>query len=324
MGRSFTPLLSTLGVAAFGLFLEAVLPSIALATQCLVFALATLGSSFLLGRVGLPSFGQAIPFGVASYACALSMMHLHFYALSALLFAVVVAAGVSAVVGIIAVQRRGVYFFMLTLALNEMMYFVAYAASDLTGGDNGLVDVPRPPLDILGIDIVDIATPYRFYVLVILICMLAYWLLDTVCRSPFGAVLVAIRENENRAVAVGYNTRLYKIIAFTLSSAITATSGALYALYLQFVPLGNIDLGTSQNILVMTILGGTGSLFGGILGGTVYTLLSHFLSNLWNHWALIVGILLLAIALGLRGGLWSVIELGLRTAPKRFSHVAQR
>jgi branched-chain amino acid transport system permease protein len=317
-------LLPPLGVAAFALLLAVVLPSIALATQCLVFALATMGSTFLLGRVGLPSFAQAIPFGVASYACALSMMHLHFHALSAILFAVVVAGAISAVVGTIAVQRRGVYFFMLTLALNEMMYFVAYAASDLTGGDNGLVDVPRPPLDILHIDVIGIASPSRFYILVAIVCVLSYWLLDAVCRSPFGAVLVAIRENENRAIAVGYNTRLYKIIAFTLSAAVTALSGALYTLYLQFVPLGNIDLGTSQNILVMTILGGTASLFGSILGGTVYTLLSHFLSNLWNHWALLVGVLLLAVALGLRGGLWFVLEWALRLVPRRLDHVAQR
>jgi branched-chain amino acid transport system permease protein len=320
VGRGVSLAWPLVALVIFSLILALVLPSIALATQCLVFVVATLGSTFLLGRVGLPSFGQAIPFGVASYACALGMMRLHLHALTGLLFAVVVAAAVSAVAALVAVQRRGIYFFMLTLALGEMVYFVAYASSDLTGGDKGLVDVPRPPLDLAGIDLVGIAAPWRFYVLTVVCCLLCYALLDRVCRSPFGAVLVAIRENENRAVAVGYNTRLYKIIAFTLSSAVTGVGGALYALYLQFVPLGNVDLGTSQKILVMTILGGTESLFGGVLGGTAYILLEHFLSAVWNRWPFLVGCLLLAVALGLRGGLWFLVEQGIKLRPRAVSH----
>lgn len=312
------------GLALFALALAAVLPSTALATQCLIYVIATLGSTFLLGRVGLASFGQAIPFGVASYAGALGMKHLGLHALTAILFAVLVASAVSAIAGIIAVQRRGIYFFMLTLALGEMVYFIAYAASDLTGGDNGLVDVPRPPLDLAGLDLVGVAAPWRFYLLVVACCLLCYWLLDRVSRSPFGAVLVAIRENENRAVAVGYDTRFYKFVAFTLSSAVTGLAGALYALYLHFVPLGNVDLATSQSILVMTILGGTGSLFGGVLGGTAYTLLAHFLSAWWNRWPFIVGCLLLAVALGLRGGLWALVEAVGKVSPRLLDHAAQR
>jgi branched-chain amino acid transport system permease protein len=313
---ALAPALALAGLALFALLLAAVLPSVALATQCLIFVIATLGSTFLLGRVGLASFGQAIPFGVASYASALGMKLLGLHALTAILFALAIATAVSALVGVIAVQRRGIYFFMLTLALGEMVYFIAYASSDLTGGDNGLVDVPRPPLDLAGLDVIGIAQPWRFYLLVVVCCLVSYALLDRVCRSPFGAVLVAIRENENRAVAVGFDTRFYKFAAFTLSSAVTGLAGALYALYLKFVPLGNVDLATSRDILVMTILGGTESLFGGVLGGAVYILLAHFLSAVWNRWPFIVGCLLLAVALGFRGGLWAVVQAAVRTLPR--------
>ena len=125
-----------------------------------------------------------------------------------------------------------------------------------------------------------------------------------VIASPFGSTLMAIRENETRASAIGYDTRHFKILVFVLSGAVTGIAGALYAMLLHFVPLSNIDLMMSENILIMTIVGGTGSLFGSLLGAGSIVLLGDFLSDLWPRWLMLLGVILILVVIFMRGGLW--------------------
>ena len=285
-----------------------VLPSTTLATEILIFALAALGCNLLLGYTGLLSFGQGIFFGGGAYAASLSMIHLNFGLLSALLCAMIVGALLAALVGALAIRRTGIYFVMLTLAFSQMAYFLAYTLSDWTGGDNGLLDVPRPAVEIFGIHLADLTSSQAFYGFVAALFMLIFIFARRVIHSPFGSTLVAIRENEGRASAIGFSTSHFKLLAFVISGAITGIAGALYAMLLNFAPLSNIELMMSENILIMTIIGGTGSLLGSLLGAGTIVMLGDILSSIWPRWMIILGIALIAVVLFMPAGLWGGIE----------------
>ncbi|MDF0729170.1 branched-chain amino acid ABC transporter permease [Pseudomonas entomophila] len=293
--------------------LPLLLPSATLATEILIFGLAALACNLLLGYTGLLSFGQGIFFGAGAYGAALLMIHLHWGLFSALLGAALFGATLALLVGALAIRRKGIYFVMLTLAFSQMAYFLAYTLSGWTGGDNGLLDVPRPNLVIAGHTLVDLADPRHFYAFVALLFLSIFAFALRVIRSPFGSTLLAIRENETRAAAIGYDVRHFKILVFMLSGAITGIAGALYAMLLHFAPLSNIDLMMSENILIMTIVGGTGSLFGSLLGAGAIVVLGDVLSELWPRWLMLLGAILILVVVFMRGGLWGgLAELGKR------------
>ncbi|MEW6644662.1 MAG: branched-chain amino acid ABC transporter permease [Pseudomonadota bacterium] len=295
-------------VAAVAVLLPMVLPSTALATECLIFAMAALGCNLLLGRVGLLSFGQAIFFGAGSYCAGILLIRYNVGVVGALAAAVVLAGLLGAAIGIVATQRHGIYFIMLTLALSQMAFFLCYAASDLTGGDNGLLNVPRPDLSVFGHPLVSFAQPLHFYGFVALMCVTTFFLFGRLVDSPFGATLEAIRDNEDRAIAIGYDVRRYKVLSLALAAAVTGLAGALYAMALKFVPLANVDLAMSERIIVMTILGGTGTLFGPVLGSIAIVVLGYVLSEIWARWQILLGAVLVLVAFGLRGGLASLLD----------------
>ena len=295
-----------------GLIVAALLPTLlgsaSLACEMLIFSMATLGCNLLLGYTGLLSFGQAIFFGIGAYATSLSLIHLGTGVLSSLALAMIVGGLAAAAVGALAIQRQGIYFVMLTLAFGQMFYFIAYTANNVTGGDNGLLGIPRPPLGLFGMPLVSLASNQAFYGLVVVLFVLVFMSLQRLTHSPFGSTLLAIRDNETRALALGYNTRYFKIAAFVVSGIVTALAGGLYATLLQFAPLSNIDLAMSQQILIMTIIGGTGSLFGSLFGATSIVLVSNSLSAIWPRWLLLLGMLLVAVVIFMRGGLWGGLE----------------
>ena len=295
---------TTLAMLAVMVLLPLVLPSATLATEILIFAMAALACNLLLGFTGLLSFGQAIFFGAGAYISALAMIHLDAGLIGALLIAVVSGCVLALGVGMLCIRRKGIYFVMLTLALTQMAYFLAYTLSDWTGGDNGLLDVPRPPLAVGETTLISFASPLAFYALVATLFALIYVVARRITDSPFGSTLLAIRENEQRASALGYDTRLFKIMVFVLSGGITALAGALYGMLLNFVPLSNIELLMSEQILIMTIIGGTGSLFGSLLGAGAIVLLGDLLSSIWPRWMLLLGVALIAVVIFMRGGLW--------------------
>ncbi|WP_432460008.1 branched-chain amino acid ABC transporter permease [Agarivorans sp. QJM3NY_25] len=280
------------------------LPSITLATEILIFALAALACNLLLGYTGLLSFGQGIFFGGGAYSASLVMIHLNFGLIAALATAILIGASLALIVGALSIRRTGIYFVMLTLAFTQMAYFLAYTFSQWTGGDNGLLDVPRPPLAIFGMTISDLQSSEAFYVFVASLFVIVFVFARRVIHSPFGTTLVAIRENEGRSSAVGFSTNHFKLTAFVISGAITGLAGALYALLLNFAPLSNIELAMSENIMIMTIIGGTGSLLGSILGAGSIVLIGDLLSSIWPRWMMILGAALIAVVLFLPEGLW--------------------
>jgi len=288
--------------------LPATMASGTLATEVLVYALAVLGCNLLLGYTGLLSFGQGIFFGMGSYAAGILMTRAGLPLPAAVLAAAVTGALTAAAVGWFAIRQRGVYFVMLTLAFSQLFYFLAYSLPEWTGGDNGLLGISRPPLSLFGLIELPLDTPWRFYVLVAACFLLVFWLLERVTASVFGRTLLAIRDNEPRARAVGYDTQRFKLVVFALSGAITALAGAFHALMTGIAPLSNIEYHTSEMILVMTVIGGTGNLFASLLGAASYVLAADWLSTLWPRWLMLLGLLLMAISLYMHQGLWGVAQ----------------
>jgi branched-chain amino acid transport system permease protein len=279
-----------------------------LATEVLVFALAALGCNLLLGHTGLLSFGQGIFFGLGSYGAGLILTRTAFHTGAALLGAIVIGAVAAAVVGWFSIRQRGAYFVMLTLAFGQMFYFLAYTTPDLTGGDNGLLDIPRPAIAFFGKPLLLIASPWQYYAFVAAIFLIAFWLMLRVSHSIFGRTLLAIRDNEARAAAVGYDVKRFKLAAFVVSGAVTGLAGALHAMMTGIAPLSNIDYHTSEMILVMTVIGGTGNLFSSVLGAAFYVLFADWLSTLWPRWLLLLGLVLIAVSLFVQRGLWGLAE----------------
>lgn len=279
-----------------------------LASEVLIFALAAMGCNLLLGFTGLLSFGQGIFFGLGSYTIALTLTRWPLPMPVALVTAMVMGGLGAAVVGWVAIRQKGTYFVMLTLAFAQMFYFIAYTATGLTGGDNGLLDIPRPSITVFGQTLWPLVTPWQFYGFVAVVFMVAFLLLLKVSRSTFGRTLLAVRDNEERAGAIGYNLKVLKLQAFVISGAVTGLAGALHAMMTGIAPLSNAEYHTSEMILVMTVIGGTGNLFASVLGSALYLLLADWLSTLWPRWLLLLGLVLIAVSLWMQRGLWGLGE----------------
>ena len=312
--KKYTHLLLALAVV---LVMPLLMHSGSLASEVLIYGLAAMGCNLLLGFTGLLSFGQGIFFGLGSYTLALTLTRWPLPMPLALLLAMVMGALGAAVVGWVAIRQKGTYFVMLTLAFAQMFYFIAYTATGLTGGDNGLMDIPRPSITALGRTLWPLTSPWQFYGFVAAVFMVAFWLLLKVSRSTFGRTLLAVRDNEERAGAIGYNLKLLKLQAFVMSGAGTGLAGALHAMMTGIAPLANAEYHTSEMILVMTVIGGTGNLFASVLGSAFYLLLADWLSTLWPRWLLLLGLVLMAISLWMQRGLWGLGEMLWRRLRRR-------
>ena len=279
-----------------------------LASEVLIYGLAAMGCNLLLGHTGLLSFGQGIFFGLGSYTIALTLTRWPLPMPLALALAVVMGALGAAIVGWVAIRQRGTYFVMLTLAFAQMFYFLAYSMPGITGGDNGLMDIPRPSLAVGGFTLWPLASPWQYYGFVATVFLVAFWLLQKVSASVFGRTLLAVRDNEERAGAIGYNLKLLKLQAFVISGAVTGLAGALHAMMTGIAPLASAEYHTSEMILVMTVIGGTGNLLASLLGSAFYLLVGDWLSALWPRWLLILGVVLMVVSLGMQRGLWGLGE----------------
>lgn len=302
----------TLLVIAAVLLLPLTLNSGTLATEVLIFALAALGCNLLLGYTGLMSFGQGIFLGLGSYTTGLTLLHLELPLLPALAAAVCIGAVAALIVGWFSIRQRGTYFVMLTLAFAQMFYFLAYTLKEVTGGDNGLLNIPRPDLSVLGVTVLPTSTPWQYYSFVALVFVLVFWLLQRVVDSVLGRTLLAIRDNEERASAVGYDVARFKLAAFVISGAVTGLAGGMHAILTGLAPLSEIEYHTSESILIMTVIGGTGNLFASVLGAAFYVLVGNWLSTLWPRWLMLLGFMLIAVSLYMQQGLWGMVESTLR------------
>lgn len=275
------------------------------AAEIWVFAIAAMGLNLLLGYTGLLSFGQATFFGVGAYTAGLLMIHWQAPLLLGVAAGAVSGALAAALIGYLCIQRIGIYFIMLTFAFNQMFYFVSYKWTGLTGGEDGLPGIDRPPLA-LGPLSVGLDGAVRYYVFVVVLFLLLFYAMKRIVESPLGLICQSIRENPSRAAAVGYNVKLYKWIAFTIAGGFTGLAGTLYSMLYRIVPLDAVSFITSGNIVFMALIGGIGNLYGPILGAAAFMWLSETVSLVWQRWPLILGLALVVVVLYLRGGLAEV------------------
>jgi branched-chain amino acid transport system permease protein len=243
--------------------------------QILIFAIFASSLNLLVGYAGLPSLGHAAFFGGGAYAAAIAAQKLGTDQLIVSLGAGVLGAALLALlVGFLAVRALGIFFLMLTLALAQMVFAVAFQATELTGGSNGFSGVHRPTL--LGLDFSAAPDLYLLVCVTFLLVVLLLWRLTT---SSYGRALVGVRENERRMRALGYDTRTLKLSAFVVAGAIAGVSGALSSYEFRFVSPNDVGLGTSVTGFVMVLIGGAGTLVGPVLGAAVVLLIERALPS---------------------------------------------
>ena len=261
------------------------------------FAIFACAFNLLLGFGGMLSFGHAAYFGFAAYTTGWLVTAQGWSSLAAIGVGVVAATLMGLVIGLIAIRRSGIYFAMITLALAQVVYFICVQAP-FTGGENGLQGVPRG--DLLGLSLRSDTVMY-YFVLAMLVAVVLF--IGRIVQSPFGQVLKAIRENEPRAISLGYNVNRYKLLVFVLSSALAGLAGSLKSLVLGFAALSDVLQATSGEVILMTLLGGVGTFFGPILGAGIVITLQDLLSDKVGSWVtVIIGAIFVVCVLAFRKG----------------------
>ena len=284
-----------------------VVPYKALATQVLIYGLFALGFNLLYGYTGLLSFGHAAYWGLGAYGTGLALAKLKLASLwGALGFGLLLAGVGGAIIGFFCLRRRGIYFAMLSLAFAQLLYFIAFHLADVTGGDDGLRGIHVPPLRVPGLSL-SLDSSLAFYYFSFVLVTLALLALKRILDSPFGAVLQAIRENSDRAVACGYDVRRIKHLSFVFSALFCGLAGGLDALRLAVVPVESLYWTTSGQVVIMTLLGGAGTFFGPFVGATAFLVLEDRLSTFTESWPLFIGLIFMAFVLFLPKGIWGTL-----------------
>lgn len=266
--------------------------------QAMCFALFACAFNLLIGYGGLLSFGHALYFGWASYLSAHAAKVWGFTPELAILTGTLTAAICGLVAGSLAIRRQGIYFAMITLALAQMMYFVALRMK-FTGGEDGIQAVPRGHL----FGLIDLNNETTMYVVVMVIFLAGFLLIYRIIHSPFGEVLKAIRENEPRAISLGYKTDRYKLIAFVLSATLAGVAGSTKAITLQIASLTDVNWPMSGEVVLMTLVGGLGTIFGPVVGAFVILAMQFKLSAV-GEWVLVIqGVIFVACVLLFRRGI---------------------
>jgi len=266
--------------------------------KALCFALFACAFNLLNGYVGLLSFGHALFFGGASYVAAHAALEWGMPPILAILLSALVGAALGLLVGAIAIRRQGIYFAMITLALAQMFYFYCLRA-EFTGGENGIQGVPRGAL---------LSNMRVMYYFVALVFLAGFGIIHRVVHSPFGQVLKAIRENEPRAISLGYKTDQYKLLAFVLSAALSALAGGTKAIVFQLASLTDVHWGTSGEVILMTLIGGMGTIFGPIAGAVFFTTLENYLAQLGSWVQVTEGVIFVICVLAFRRGMFGELS----------------
>jgi branched-chain amino acid transport system permease protein len=267
--------------------------------KALCFALFACAFNLLLGYTGLLSFGHAAFFSTAAYVTGYLVKQQAFTPGIGILSGTLAAAALGLIVGNLVVRRQGIYFAMITLALSQLVYFL-YLEASFTGGEDGLQAIPRGRL----FWVINMENDRTLYYVVLVIFLLGVLLIRRTIRSPFGQVLKAIRENEARAVSLGYDVNRYKILAFVISAALSGLAGATKAIVFSFVTLTDADWHTSGEVVLMSLLGGMGSVYGPIVGAFSITALENELSDkVGSFVTVIIGVIFVVCVLVFRRGI---------------------
>ena len=285
--------------AVAGVLVLAALPSVlstyylGLAVEVMIFALFAMSLDLLIGYAGMASLGHAAYFGVAAYATGLLAVKLGWSVWLVLPAALIAAALTATLFGLLALRTRGSYFLMITLALSQVVWGIAFGWRTLTGGDDGLPDVPRPWLGPHW----PLTADRPFYYFVLVLVAIGTILLARIVASPFGYALRGIRESETRMLALGYNVWRYKLAAFVLAATFAGLAGSLYVYYTRFVSPDYLQVLRSAEVLLMVILGGAGTLIGPAIGAAFIVLLENVVSAHTERWLIVIGVIYILVAL---------------------------
>ncbi|MYN29161.1 branched-chain amino acid ABC transporter permease [Duganella levis] len=281
------------------------LPNQSVAINILIYGLYGVGFNLLFGYMGMLSFGHAAFLGLGSYTAGILIAHAGLGWWAAIPLAILASAVLALAMGLLAIRTRGIYFAMVTLALSQCVYFLVYQFP-LSGGENGLRGVNLPSIDLVGVTL-DLLNPTTKYYAFLALVALTLFALSRVLASPFGGVVEAIRENEARTRACGFNVEHTKLLAFILSGAICGLAGALNAIHLSSVAIESLHYETSGLVVMICLLGGMGTFFGPFIGAALFLLIQDLFSQWTEHWQLYVGAIFIFFVLFFPKGVWGTL-----------------
>jgi branched-chain amino acid transport system permease protein len=271
--------------------------------KALCFALFACAFNLLLGFTGLLSFGHAMFFGTAGYVAGHTIKVMGFPPELGILSGTLAAAALGYLAGSLAIRRQGIYFAMVTLALSQMVYFF-YLQASFTGGEDGLQGVPRGRL----FGVFDLSQSFTMYYFVLAVFVFGFWLIYRTIHSPFGQILKSIRENEPRAISLGYDVDKYKLLAFVISGALAGLAGATKTLALQLASLTDVTWQASGEVVLMTLVGGLGTVFGPVVGAFIVQALENYLAGAGSWVSVIMGVIFVVCVLLFRRGIVGEIQ----------------
>ncbi len=275
----------------------------ALISEIFIFAIFAMSLDLLLGFTGLMSLGHAAFFGLGAYAVAVLGTQFGINAWIGVAAGVGLAAGGAALIGFFCVRTAGIPFLMLTLAFSQLVFSVALKWRDVTGGSDGIAIAEQPSF--FGYSL---SNSLAMYFMTLIFFVLVFLGLRRLINAPLGHVFVGIRENEPRMLAIGYPTRAFKLLAFTIAGAVAGLAGGLYAIYNGFISSDAMYWTASGDILIMTMLGGAGTLIGPAIGAGVFLLMKNVVSSYSEHWLSIIGVTFICCVMFFPGGLWGILQ----------------
>ncbi len=306
--------------AALGLLVVLALLPVALSnynvdlvTQMMIYAIFAMSLDILLGYTGLPSLGHAASFGISAYTVGLVSLKVTSVFWLVLVAALGASVALSALLGLLAIRSRGVYFLMITLALAQLLWGIAFQWRSLAGGDDGLPGIHRPNLGIP----VSFADAVNFYYLVLVFFVLVVGVLSVFVRSPFGIALKGIRESETRMMSLGYNVWFYKYLAFVIAGAVAGVAGMFAAYHIGYVSPADLGILLSAKVMLMVILGGAGTLIGPALGAGIIVFLENVVSGQTERWPFILGAIYVSVVLFAPQGILGTFKAKLRRSADR-------
>lgn len=267
------------------------------AMKVLCFALFACAFNLLLGFTGLLSFGHAAFFGTSAYITAYFCKQLGLSPEAGIVLGVLGSGALGWLMGSLAIRRQGIYFAMVTLALSQMVYFLAVQLP-FTGGEDGIQGVPRGTL----FGLIDLSIDTNMYYFVLAVFLLGFALIMRIVHSPFGQVLKAIRENEPRAISLGYNVDRFKLISFVISAALSGLAGSMKSLVFQLATLTDVHWHMSGEVVLMTLLGGMGTILGPVVGASIVVGLQNYLANIGSWSTIATGFIFVVCVLAFRRG----------------------
>ena len=279
-----------------------------LGSRVLIMALAAMSLNFLLGYTGVLSFGHAAYFGLGAYGMGLTIKYLVPSTLAGMAVGVFAGAAAAAIIGLLIVHLRGIYFAMVTIAFGQVFYFIAYRWNNVTGGDDGLSGWNRQPID-LGFTTVDILHNQKAFYYLVFVCFLAsVAIMAALLRSPFGRTLLAVRENERRARFLGIPVDRHIWLSWLISCVFVSLAGALYALLNNFADPHDLRWDQSGDFVIMAVLGGMRSFWGPLVGATIFVVLQDYVSSETQNWMSFIGLFFVLVVLFFPRGVLGIIR----------------